>query len=54
MYFTEMNYSIDDIIKEYSGTDKIILCASKYKNDRIIHIIYRLRHYKRKLFNLKR
>ncbi len=51
MYFKEMNYSIDDIIKEYSGTDKIILRANKNKNDRIIHIIYKLRHYKSKLLN---
>lgn len=51
MYFTKMYYQIDEIIKEYSGTDRILLNASKNKNYRIIHIIYKLRQYKRMLLN---
>lgn len=48
-YFSEMNYPIDLIIKEYSGTDKILLYASKKKNYRTIHIVHKLRSYKRKI-----
>lgn len=53
-YFIKMNYSIDLIIGEYPCTDKVLLNATKNKNHRIIHMVYKLRRLKRNLLNCLR